>query len=617
MGKMLFVDLSSGQITVEEPDDKLYREYIGGYGLGAKILFDRMKPDTDALGPDNILGFVTGPLTGSPALSGSRYTVVCKSPLTGTWGDANSGGQFGPKLKAAGYDAVFFTGAAQNPVYLFINEGQAELRDASKYWGIDSNDLDDMIREEHGKDIEMACIGQSGEKLSLISCVMDDKGRAAGRSGVGAVMGSKKLKAVVAKGKMELPLAHKTKAREVRRTYLKEEQAAPFFQLFHDFGTAGITGPSALSGDSPVKNWGGSGVDDFPNAGEISDVNVIKYQRKRYACWRCNIACGGEMKASSGKYEWTKDAHKPEYETLASFGTMNLIDDVESIIKANDICNRYGLDVISAGSVISFAIECFENGLITSADTGGIELRWGNAEAMVAMLEKLAKREGFGDVLADGTKVASQRIGAASEQYRNDVGGQEAGMHDPKFQPGLAVSFQLDATPGRHTQGGEGNAPVELGLPQIDPRDYESRGVAHKMGSNYTHTMNASGMCMFAAIMLSGTYLVEQMNSVTGWDMDLDEILTIGERIANIRQAFNVRDGSNPLEMFVPGRLNGEPALTSGPLAGVKVDADTMIHDYLTAMDWDLATARPSQAKLLELGLDEVAAQLYPEPAVR
>ena len=507
---------------------------------------------------------------------------------------------------------MFFTGASEKPVYLFINEGEVELRDASDYWGVDSNDLDDMVREEHGKDVEMACIGPSGEKLSLISCVMDDKGRAAGRSGVGAVMGSKKLKAVIAKGKMEIPLADKDRARELSREYLKIEKEAPFFPLFQDFGTAGIAGPAALSGDSPVKNWGGTGEGDFPNSAAISDVNVTQHQRKRYACWRCNIACGGEMKAHSGEYSWTDDAHKPEYETLASFGTMNLNDNVESIIKCNDICNRYGLDVISAGSVISFGIECYENGLITSEDTDGIKLQWGNAESIVAMLEKLANREGFGDVLADGTKVAAEKIGTESQAYRNDVGGQEAGMHDPKFQPGLAVTFQLDATPGRHTQGGEGNAPVELGLPELDPRDYTNRGGAHRHGGNYSHTMNASGMCMFASMMLPGMYLVDEMNAVTGWDMDMDEVLTTGERIANIRQAFNVRDGINALEMFVPDRFNGKPAQTSGPLAGVTVDTDTMFHDYLEEMDWDQTNAKPSKAKLEELGLDTVVAQLYP-----
>ena len=421
MGKMLFVDLSTGKIEEEALDEKLCRDFLGGYGIGARIIYSRQKAGVDPLGPDNIFGFTTGPLTGTPAPFGSRYTVVGKSPLTGTWGDANSGGFFGPHLKFAGYDAVFFKGISEKPVYLFIDNGKAELRDATHLWGKDSNETEDILRDELGKKVEVACIGQAGEKLSLISCVMNNKGRAAARSGLGAVMGSKRLKAVAVLGNMEVPLADKKKVGDLRKEYQKAFDGM-MYEMMKNYGTCGGTAQSAQVGDSPVKNWSGAGIVDFPNASAVSDDAIIGLQRKRYACYRCSVGCGGLMKAGK-EYDYEEGAHKPEYETLAAFGSMLLNDNAESIIMANDICSRYGLDTISAGATIAFAMECYDNGLITKADTDGIELTWGNHRAIIAMTEKLAKREGFGDVLADGTKVAAERIGKGSDKYAMHAGG--------------------------------------------------------------------------------------------------------------------------------------------------------------------------------------------------
>jgi aldehyde:ferredoxin oxidoreductase len=295
MGKILFVNLTTGEITPETPDESLYRDYIGGYGIGAKIIYDRQKAGVDALGPDNILGFTTGPLTGSPAGTGARYTVVCKSPITGGWGDANSGGIFGPTLKFAGYDAVFFTGISPKPVYLFIENGKAEIRDAAKIWGQDAYETERILREEHGKGTEVASIGQSGEMLSMMSCVITEKGAAAGRSGVGAVMGSKKLKAVAAKGDMKVPFADEVRANALRTEHIQAIRTPgpgggmSFQENFHKYGTGGMAGRSALSGDTPVKNWGGVGIKDFPDVKPFDGDNVIANLDKRVACWHCPI----------------------------------------------------------------------------------------------------------------------------------------------------------------------------------------------------------------------------------------------------------------------------------------------------------------------------------------
>jgi aldehyde:ferredoxin oxidoreductase len=614
MGKILFVNLSTGEINEETPDEQLYRDFIGGYGVGARILYSRQKAGADPLGVDNILGFVTGLLTGTPAITGARYTIVAKSPLTGTWGDANSGGDFGPYLKFSGYDAVFFTGTSQKPVYLLIDHGKAELRDAGRLWGRDAFETEDIIMSQLGKDTHVACIGPSGEKLSLISSIMNNKGRAAGRSGLGAVMGSKKLKAVAVKGSMEVPLADGEQVREVRRKHLYElmhprKKPRTPLEDFRKYGTSGSTHEAVEDGDAPVKNWGGIGVIDFPNAIAISRDNVFKYKAGGYACWRCPIGCGGTMKEGTGKYVYAAGAHKPEYETLNAFGAMCLNDNIKSIIKVNDICNRYGLDTISAGCAIAFAIECFENGLISNKGTEGIELTWGNHEAIVAMTEKLAKREGFGSILADGVRAAAGKIGKGTEQYAIHIEGQEMAMHDPKLSNEWILAYKMDATPGRHTQGWSASI-----RPGMEKPPEEKVGERHKMGSNLMHVVNAAGLCFFGFMRQNAPFVPEMLSAVTGWPISMDDVLLAGERIANIRQAFNVREGIiSPIEREVHGRVLGKPPQKEGPLAGVTIDVESMEKQYFEAADWDPATGKPSREKLVQLGLDDVGQELWPQ----
>jgi len=606
MGRILNVDLSSRKLEDEALDEKLCRDFIGGYGIGARILFSRMKAGVDPLGPESVLGFITGPLTGTDAISGTRYTVVGKSPLTGGWGDANSGGTFAAYLKFSGYDGIFFTGIADRPVYLLIDSGKAGLRDAGHLWGLDSYDTDDALKAELGKDISIACIGQAGEKLSLVSCIMHNKGSAAGRSGLGAIMGSKMLKAVAVRGKMKVPVADEPGLKELRAKYLKQLGGPDWLPKY---GTSHVTRESVESGDSPVKNYGGVAVNDFPDARPIGWEKVEELRLKKVACYRCPVGCEAIMKGGRGEYKWAEGTYRPEYETIAMLGSNCLNDNLDSIFMANDLCNRYGIDTISAGAVMAFTMECYENGLITKKDTGGIEMTWGNHRALVAMLEKMGQREGFGDVIADGVKKAAGRIGKGAAKSAIHIQGQEVPGHNPIGSYHWPATYIANATPGRHTQGSEGMS-QEL-LPKYDKSSFSGRGLAHKIGVCSQHFLMCSGMCLFVDGALPSKHcMTEFLRAVTGWDLTTAELLVTGERIENVRQAFNLREGINLLKFDVPGRILGRPPHKAGPLAGVTIDADMLVKEYLREMDWDLKTARPSVKKLKELGLDDIAVEL-------
>lgn len=613
LGKILWVNLSKGTTEVLEPEEALYKQFLGGYGTGVKLIYDKQKPGTEPLDPANILGFATGPLTGTPAVSSSRYTVMGKSPLTGTWGDANSGGFFGPALKKAGYDGVFFEGASSEWVYLWINDGKAEIKDATPYVGLDTNVFEDRMKEELGSDIRLACIGPAGEKCSLLACIINDKGRAAARSGLGALMGSKKLKAVVVKGTGKIPLANEEMASNLRQKLIAGGKSNPFFQLLSGMGTCGVTAMFVSNGESPVKNWGGVGDIDFPNAAAISDQSVIRYQKKKYACFGCPIACGGQVKVENGHYAC--ETHKPEYETLSALGPLCLNDNLESIIRINDICNRAGLDTISLGATIAFAIECYKNGILTKDDTDGIDLSWGNHEAIVAISEKIVKREGLGEILADGTRVASHKIGKGSEQFAMHLGGQELPMHDPRCTPGYGTTYCTDATPSRHMQGGSAYLESRMLIPgipfkQMEKYTYTGKGDAHRYMSNLSHIVNASGLCYFA-VWIYGVQMIPQfLEYATGEIFSMEDLLTIGERIASLRMAFNIREGVRLSDWKIPGRMIGDPPFKAGPLKDITIDLHTLTSEYLEKIEWDVKTGKPSSKKLEELGLAKIAKDL-------
>jgi aldehyde:ferredoxin oxidoreductase len=650
MGKVLWVNLTQGELKEEAVSPEVYENFLGGYGLGVKYLYERMEPGIDPLGPDNILGFTTGPLNQTGALGCGRYTVVAKSPLTGTWGDANSGGHFAPALKSTGYDAIFFTGRASKPVYLYLGNGTKELRDASHIWGRDTNKTEDLICQELGDNrVKIASIGPAGEKLSLISCIINDKGRAAARSGLGAVMGSKNLKALAVRGTEKTTIANEGKLKELNKMIrdqlalrptkfqdilakvlkpllplmirlkvpLPPPDAKAVNQLFHDYGTAGLTATSCEMQDAPIKNWLGIAYQDFPmsrKSSKISDDYVIKYQVKKFACANCVVACGGIMEVKEGEYA-VAHTHKPEYETAAAFGAMTLNDNIESIIMANDLCNRYGFDTISAGVTIAFALECFEKGALTAKEADGLELTWGNHKAIIQLLRKMGTREGIGEVFADGVKVAAQKIGKGTEQYAIHVAGQEIPMHDPRLSPSFGTTYCTDPTPARHTQGGA--AFFEMGflktdfyaqynLPELKRYDYENKGKLHVLQSNYMHLINCAGMCLFYPLMYQDLPLVDMINAVTGWNLSLAQALRVGDRIHTLRHCFNLREGFSPKDFQLPPRAAGIPPLTAGPIKGVTIDIDTLIKKFYLEKGWDPITGIPSEKALQELGLKEM-----------
>ncbi len=614
MGSILLVDLDTGEMKTETPDDSVYYDYLGGYGLGAYYLFKLQKPKVDPLGPDNHLGFFTGLLTGTPGITSNRYIVVAKSPKTGTWGDANSGGTFGPHMKAAGFDGVIVRGVSPKPVYLLLRDGQAELVPADDWWGLDTFQVEDKTQELYGKDARSASIGPAGERLSLLAAVINDKGRAAARSGLAAVMGSKRLKAIVAVGKEAPTLADPEGFKAAIKKHREYMRGTDGWKFFNQYGTAGLTAGAAASGDTPIKNWGGI-PDDFPTASKISDDAVIAIQRRKWGCWKCPITCGGETAVTEGPY--ASDTHKPEYETLGAFGTMCLNDSLESINLCNELCNQYGLDTIGTGCTVAFAIECYENGLIDKAKTGGLELTWGNHAAIVEVTRQIAEGRGFGgEVLADGIAKAVEKIGPEADQYAIHVQGEELPMHDPRLSPGLATSYKMDATPGRHTQMSAWSyeasfVPHDFITEEYERYQLEGKGELYRKIAAHHHASSAAGLCIFAWCVTKAEALSDALTCATGRKFTLDDVQQIGDRIAALRMAFNIREGMKNVEFKFPPRALGMPPLTGGPLAGVTIDVDAQVRDFLEAMGWDTETGAPKKETLEQLGLAFAAEALY------
>jgi aldehyde:ferredoxin oxidoreductase len=619
-GKILWVDLTAGTIKEEPLSEAICRNFVGGTGLGVRILYERLKPKADPLGPDNILGFVTGPLTATTVPGSGRFTAVTKSPMTGAWADSNSGGFWGPALKWAGFDAVFFAGISRKPVYLTISDGKAELRDASPLWGKDTNETEDRLQQELGKSqARVSCIGPAGESCSLMSGIVNEKGRIAARSGVGAVMGSKRLKAVVVVGdkKREIAIADPGKLNSVRKQFAQGIRESGFHQGLSTAGTGGGTSFLISIGDCPTKNWNSTGLDSMPTCKNLNSPNMDKYKLQGYGCHACPIRCGAIVRVQEGPFATQGEIHRPEYETLAALGALCLNDNVESVIKANETCNVYGLDTISVGGVIAFAMECYENGLIDIRETGGIDLTWGNGEAVVALTEKIARREGFGAILADGVKRAAEHIGKGSEKYAIHVGGRGVPYHDPRLSPCLGAYYVADAQPACHV-GPQGMGMLEKGLPLgSDPLlappklsvhgDYDRKGPMYATGTEYYQLLSSSGLCALYTI----TYavpVVELLSPVTGWDLDWEEGLRIGKRILTLRQAFNAREGIRPEAFKLPERLLIPQSAGAAP--GENVDFEALKKGYFEAMGWDIVSGKPNRQTLADLGLDELTGDL-------
>jgi aldehyde:ferredoxin oxidoreductase len=587
MGRYLLVDLSEKNIAKFDFDDDAKRKYLGGYGLACKYIYENQSPGVDPLGPENIIAFMTGVTDGTTIPGGARYCVCGKSPLTGTWGDSNCGGSFGPRMKMAGFDGVFFKGISDKPVYLLLKDGAAKLKDAGDLWGKDTYKVDDIMRERHGKNAEAAVIGPSGEAKSLIACITNRKGKVAGRSGFGAVMGSKKLKAIVATGNQKPPIADKQVYDEARKQFIDDikNEYGDAEWLMHG-GTPTVIEFGVDEQDSPIKNWAGVTSD----MGDYSDYkydNIKKYIVKSETCFGCPIGCWDRSMLDSGEYAIEEPSHIPEYETTAMLGTLCLNTNYESVIKCNDLCNRFGIDTMSAGGTIAFAIECYENGIISKEDTDGLELTWGNHKAITALVEKMVKREGIGDLLADGSRKASERIGKGSKEYAMQVGGRELPAHDSRWDPSLAVIYALEPTPSNHCLANQnlGHKDIEQVFPDVDfstcagenKTQFSGRAKEIKILSSLIHTVNSTGMCLFAWGCTDIRNHSKYLRGLTGWDIDVEELVVTGERIMNLRQLFNLREGINQLDYEIPSRMLGRPPLPDGKTKDISLDWENMV----------------------------------------
>jgi aldehyde:ferredoxin oxidoreductase len=618
-GKILHIDLSSMKMRVEEPDELFYRTYLGGGGIASYYLLKNLKPGIDPLSPDNVLVFASNVISGVPIAGMTRYTVAAKSPLTGAFGEAEAGGYWGPELKSAGYDAVVIGGRAAKPSYLWIHDGKVELRSADKLWGLETGPAQEKIREEvKEKRARVAIIGPAGENLVRFACVVNELKHANGRTGMGAVMGSKNLKAIAVRGNSKPEVKDVERFLELAKSLTDQINTHGPNKVLRKMGTPNLVMALNTQGILPTRNFH-AGV--FEGAEKISGEKMTEtILRTEEGCYACAVRCKRAVEVADGPYATSPLYGGPEYETLGSLGSLLCIDDLAAIAKGNELCNRYTLDTISAGVAIGFAMECYENGILTQEDTEGIEFRFGNADAMIKGLEWIAFRKNrLGDLLAEGVKIAAEKIGKGSEKYALHVKGQELPMHDPRGKTGQGLSFAVSPTGADHVEAPHDTpfaapgpmlsriAPLGL-LEAVPTRDFGPKKVR-----NYTYLQfvwslyNSLGVCNFVAgpvWALPLNKLVEVVSAVTGWETSLWELLKAGERTVTMARVFNLREGFGRKDDTLPDRLL-EP-LESGPLQGKGIDRqefEEALTQFYEAMGWDPKEGVPTRGKLAELNL--------------
>ncbi len=613
-GKILRVDLTDRRWWVETVDDLTYRKYLGGSALASYFLLRELPPGVDPLGPDNMLIFMTSVINGLPLSGANRYSAAAKSPLTGGFGESEAGGYWGPALKMSGFDGIIITGRASHPVYLLVYDGKCEIRDARKYWGQLAGEVQDGLEAEIGdKRIRVLQTGVAGENGVRFAAMTNQLRHFHGRAGLGAVMASKNLKAIVTLGTDRAQAKDPTKAKEVlawfRKNYDREGD------ILHKLGTARAVLRLQREGILPTRNFR---YGNFDRAEDISGERMAKtILVKRGTCYACAVACKREVEVPSRgvipKYGGM------EYETIAATGSLCMVGDLEAIAEASQWINRYVLDSISTGAVIAFAMECYEHGILTKEDTDGIELVWGNADAVIQMIHKIARREGIGNLLADGVKRAAAALGRGAEQFALHVKGQEVPMHDPRGKVGLSLAYALSPTGADHMEAPHdpfyeswGNYYHEfshLGL--LEPVDRMDFGPAKVRAFYYMQTLwnlyNCVGMCDFVGTPM-GALLLERLrdfiNAATGWDMSTFELMKVGERANTMARLFNVREGFTAKDDTLPDRLF-QP-LENGPLQGVGLDREAFERArqlYYQMAGWD-EEGKPLPGKLAELGLE-------------
>jgi aldehyde:ferredoxin oxidoreductase len=612
-GRILRVDLGSGQLSVDTPDESFYRRYLGGGAVAAYYLLNEMGPNADPLGAENLLVVASSVAVGVAVSGYVRYTVAAKSPLTNAFGESEAGGFWGPELKHAGFDAIVVRGISPEPVYLWIHDGEAELRSAQPLWGKLAAEVERQIRDDLGDDrIRVLQTGPAGEKLVRFACVGNNLRHFNGRCGMGAVMGSKRLRAIAVRGHGRQSTHDQEQIREVAR-WFNDQKPHPLT----DLGSPSFLSALQKSGILPTRNFR-EGV--FEGAEAISGERMKEtIGLGNEGCWACSVRC--KRRVATGPPYNVEDVYGgPEYETLAAFGSNCGVADLAAIARANEICNAYLMDTISAGAAVGFAMECYEKGLLTTADADGLDLRFGNAPAMVALTEKIARREGLGDLLAEGVMRAAAQIGGHAEEIALHVKGQELPMHDPRGKPGVGMGYALSPTGADHLEAphdgayrAAGPALERMGaLGLTSPVDLLSLGPEKVRAFVLTQCLyslyNSMGFCNYCglpAYPMRAEQMTRVMNAVTGWEMSFYELMKVGERAITMARLFNRREGLTARDDRLPERLHGP--LPSGPLEGRGISRDEFgraLGLYYEAMGWDRETGIPTTGKLVELGLD-------------
>ena len=607
VGKILRVNLTKGAVSVEDLDQKSAHDYIGGRGLGVKYLYDEIDPKVNPLSPGNKLIMATGPLTGTGALAGGRYTAVTKSPLTGAIANSNSGGYFGAELKYAGYDMIILEGKAKTPVYLWIENDSIEIRKVQHLWGKDTHQTTEAILAETDVEAKVACIGPAGEKLVKFACIMNDTGRAAGRSGVGAVMGSKNLKAVAVRGTLGVTVADSEGFRAAVLDAIKEFHDPYMSEVLAQYGTSDVVEFSNEVGLLPTRNYQ-TGV--FEGASKIGGAVIAKYNlrgaSKTKACFGCPLACGRVTRIADGEF---KDAGEgPEYETLGAFGSACGVDNPEAVIKANYICNRMGMDTISTGVTIACAMELFEKGYLTEKRVGR-KLAFGDGHAVVDLVEKAAQREGFGNEIAEGSYRLAKKHG--HPELSMTAKKLEFPSYDPRGGQGFALAYATSNRGGCHIRN-EVHCVEFFGIAlmgiietggALDRFSTKGKPAVAKKVQDFYSMIDSSGICNFIIIgSPNANVFINLMEKGTGLDFGgLDGFLKTGERIYNLERLFNLKAGLTAKDDTLPKRMLTEP-MPEGPGKGKVVRLNEMLPEYYKLRGWSVKGV-PSAKKLAQLGI--------------
>ena len=614
MGKILEVDLTSGESTEIELDEKLYRDYIGGAGLAAKLLYDWGNLEAAPLDPENLLIFAAGPLTGIGFSGSSRLSVGARSPLTGIWGQASCGGNFGPELKRCGYDAIVFRGKAERPVFLLLGDDSADLLPAEDLWGKDTYETTDILKERYSKQHKVLAIGPASENLVPYGSIVNDKAHVFGRAGMGTVMGSKNLKAIVARGSKKMELKDPEKVKEIAVAYRKGVETGGMARALRSFGTAGNMESKMIEGDVPTRNWGRGIWEEGGEklSGVALDETILIEHR---SCRGCGIRCKPVVEVPDGPYKMERGAG-PEYETLGAFGTMLMNDDLAAVCKANDFCNRAGMDTITCGATFAWAMDCYEAGILKPEDYEGIELKWGDIDTVIKLLPSIVAKEGkLGKLLAKGSRAASEEIGGGSDAFLTDTKGLEAPMHNPRSNWGNGPAYAISVRGACHVSNmmymlewGAFEHP-EIGLDKMyQGMSAEFKADAVAKTADLGCIYNSACWCMFAGHIIPLPQLVETFNAVAGYDWDIETMMEAGARVWYLQRCLGHIWGATAADDRLGQRIM--TPVPDGGIAGMVPDMETMLKDFYEYRGLR-EDGKPTPETLEKYGLSYLAEKIY------